>query len=50
MYSLMSYLFKKLDLKIRTVSPHNHPSLQSEHGIKSLSAIVTKPLTGLGQM
>ena len=45
MSSLMSYLFKKLDIKIKTVAPYNHQSLQAEHGINSLSAILTKHLT-----
>ena len=30
--------------------PYNHQSLQAEHGIKSLSNILTKHLTTLGQM
>ena len=47
MSSLMNYLFKKLDIKIKTVAPHNHQSLQAEHGIKSLSNILTKHLTKL---
>ena len=47
--SLMSYLFKKLGIKIKTVGPYNHQSLQAEHGIKSLSNILTKHLTGQGQ-
>ena len=42
---LMSYLFKKLGIKIKTVAPYNHHSLQAEHGIKSLSNILTKHLT-----
>ena len=50
MSSLMNYLFKKLGIKIKTVSPYNHQSLQAEHGIKSLSNISTKHLTGQGQM
>ena len=50
MSSLMNYLFKKLDIKIKTVAPYNHQSLQAEHGIISLSNILTKPLTNLGQM
>ena len=34
MSSLMKYLFKKLDIKIKTVAPYNHQlSLQAEHGI-----------------
>ena len=32
------------------VAPYNHQSLQAEHGIKSLSTILTKHLTSLGQM
>ena len=50
MLSLISYLFSKLDIKIKTVALHNHQSLQAEHGIKSLSTILTKHLTNLGQM
>ena len=50
MSSLMNYLFKKLGIKIKTVDPYNHQSLQAEHGIKSLSNILTKHLTGQGQM
>ena len=49
MSSFMKYLFKKFDIKIKTVTPYNHQSLQTEHGIKSLS-ILTKHLTDLGQM
>ena len=36
MSSLMSYLFKKLEVSIMTGGPYNHKSLQAEHGIKSL--------------
>ena len=50
MSTLMNYLFRKLNIKIRTVAPYNHQSLQAEHGIKSLSKILTKHLTGQGQM
>ena len=50
MSSLMNYLFKKLDIKIKTVVPYNHQLLQAEHGMKSLSTILTKHLTNLGQM
>ena len=31
------------------VGPYNHKSLQAEHGIKSLSNILSKHLTGQGQ-
>ena len=47
---LMNNLFKVLGIKIKTVGPYNHKSLQAECGIKSLSAILTKHLTGQGQM
>ena len=50
MSSLMNYLFTKFNIKIKTVAPYNHQSLQAEHGIKSLSTILTKHLTNLGQM
>ena len=33
-----------------TVAPYNHQSLQAEHGIKTLSQILTKHLSGQGQM
>ena len=47
---LMSDLFKKLGIQIKTVAPYNHQSLQAEHGIKSLSNILTKHLTKSGDM
>ena len=50
MSSLMNYLFKKFDIKVKTVAPYNHQSIQGEHGIKSLSTILTKHMTNLGQM
>ena len=48
--SLMDYLFKNLDIKIKIVAPYIHQSLQTEHGIKSLSTILTKHLMNLGHM
>ena len=50
MSSLMTFLFHNFDIKIKTVAPYNHQSLQAEHGIKSLSHILNKHLTSLGQM
>ena len=47
---LMTYLSHKFNLKIRTVALYNHQSLQAKHSIKSLSTILTKHLTNLGQM
>ena len=50
MSSLMTYLLNKFNINIRTVVPYNHQSLQVECGIKSLSNILTKHLTNVGQM
>ena len=46
----MTYLLDKFNIKIKTVAPYNHQSLQAGHGIKSLSCILTKHLANLGQM
>ena len=48
MSSLMSYLIKKVGIRIKKVGPYNHKSLQAEHGIRSLSNILSKGLTGQG--
>ena len=50
MSSLMTYLLNRFNIKIKTVAPYNHQSLQAEHDSKSLSNILTKHLTNLGQM
>ena len=50
MATLMNYLFRKLNIKIMTVALYNHQSLQAEHGIKTLSQILTKHLLGQGRM
>ena len=50
MSTLVNYLFRKFGIKVKTVAPYNHQSLQAEHGIKSLSSILTKHLTEQGQM
>ena len=46
----MNHLLRKFNIKIQTVAPYNHQSLQAEHRIKSLSRILTENLTNLGQM
>ena len=46
----MTRVFQKFDIKIKTLAPYNHHSLQAEHRIKSFSHILTKHLTSLGQM
>ena len=48
--TIMNYIFRKLNIKIMTVAPYNHQSLQAEHGIKTLSQILMKHLAGKGQM
>ena len=47
---IMNHLFRRLNIKIKTVVPFNHKSLHIEHGIKSLSTILTKHLIEQGQM
>ena len=37
-------------IKCKTIAPYNHQSLSAEQGIKSLSTILTKHLTGVGQI
>ena len=48
MSSLCKYCFQQYKIQILTVSVTNHKSLQAEHGIKSLSNLITTHLTGLG--
>ena len=50
MSSLMNYLFRKFEIKFKSVAHYNHQSLQAEHGIKSLANILMKHLTEKGQM
>ena len=48
MSSLCQWFFKSYGIQLVTVSPTNHKSLQAEHGIKSLSNILMKHLSDLG--
>ena len=48
MSSLCQWFFKAYGIQLVTISPTNHESLQAEHGIKSLSNILMKHLSGLG--
>ena len=50
MSPLMKYLLNKLNIRIKRVVPYNHQSLHAGHDIKSLSTILTKHLTNLGQI
>ena len=47
MSSLCKYFFKAFGMELITVIPTNHKSLLAENGIKSLSNIMVKHLTGL---
>ena len=46
MSSLCQWFFKAYGIQLVTVSPTNHKSLQAEHGIKSLSNMLIKHLSG----
>ena len=48
MSHLTQTMLQSYGTKLITVSSTNHKSLLAEHGIKSLSNIVMKHLTGLG--
>ena len=48
MSSLCQWFFKAYGIQLVTVSRTNHKSLQAEHGIKSLSNMLMKHLSGLG--
>ena len=48
MSSLCQWFFKAYGIQLVTVSPTNHKTLQAKHGIKSLSNILMKHLSGLG--
>ena len=48
MSHLTQTMLQSYGTKLITVSPTNHKSLLAEHGIKSLSNIMMKHLTGLG--
>ena len=50
MSSLVNYLFKKFDIKIKRVVPCNHQSLQAKHELNPYQIFLTKHLTNLGQM
>ena len=48
MAGLTEYMLKMFQVKVITVSPTNHQSLTAEHGIKSISNILTKTLVERG--
>ena len=40
----------KFDIKVQTVAPYDHQSLQADHGIKSFCTVLIKHLIDLVQM
>ena len=49
MSHLCQWFLHSYGIHITTASPTNHQSLMAEHGIKSLSHVLMKHLTGLGE-
>ena len=49
MSSLMQYMLYKFKITLKVVSPYNHGSLKAEAGIKAISNILIKHLTGQGK-
>ena len=49
MSHLCQWFLHSYGIHVTTASPTNHQSLMAEHGIKSLSHILMKHLTGLGE-
>ena len=48
MSTLCQFMMQQYGVKMVTCSPTNHKSLYAEHGIKSLSNLLIKDLSGLG--
>ena len=46
----MQYIYKRLGIKIKTMTPYNHGSLKTEWHIRTISEITIKQLTGTGLM
>ena len=44
--SVMQYMYKRLGIKIKTISPYNHCSLKTERHIRTISEIITNSLPG----
>ena len=49
MSHLCQWFLHSYGIHVTTASPTNHQSLMAEHGIKSLSHVLMKHLTGLGE-
>ena len=49
MSSLWQYCLQQYGIKLITVSPTNHKSLQAEHEIKPISNLLITQLSGLGK-
>ena len=46
----MQHIYKRLGIKIKTTSPYDHGSLKTERHIRTISEMIAKQLTGMGQM
>ena len=44
--SVMQYIYKRLGIKVKTVSPYNHGSFITECHIRTISDIIIKQLSG----
>ena len=48
--SIMPYSYKRLGIKLKTISPYNHGSLKAERHIRTINEMLAKQLTGIKQM
>ena len=46
----MQYIYKRLGIKIKTISPYNLGFLKTERHIRTGSEMIAKQLNGTGQM
>jgi hypothetical protein len=49
MASVTQFLYEQCDIKVKVVGTTNHKALKAEHGIKSVSHLLMKHLSGLGK-
>ena len=48
--SVMQYIYKRLGIKVKTISTYNHGSLKTEWHIRTISEMIAKQLTDIGLM
>ena len=44
--SVMQYIYKRLVIKMKTISPDNHGSLNTERHVRTIREMIVKQLTG----